>query len=245
MIKAIMGVTGIVFLLEGIYFLASSIEAFWGILGIGAADKASLRLIAIVYFFLSFILITMSRIKQKTTNKDEEKIDNDTVDLEPKIIGEKQVYKFKKTSKNKTYVIVEGNCISIDKKTSSNKIHNEADGIKKIHIKDISKIQFKEGDDTSSGYIKVILKESNKNKGGFINLKSNEITIMFKSDYNELAKVLFEEIGIKIDELAESTPVECTVEQIKIQQIKEFKELLDEGIITEEEFDKKKQELLR
>ena len=97
----------------------------------------------------------------------------------------------------------------------------------------------------SMGYIKVILKESNKNKGGFINLKSNEITIMFKSDYNELAKVLFEEIGIKIDELAESTSVESTVEQIKIQQIKEFKELLDEGIITQEEFDKKKQELLR
>ena len=72
-------------------------------------------------------------------------------------------------SKNKTYVIVEGNCISIDKKIMSNKIHNEAGGIKKIHIKDISKIQFKEGDDTSSGYIKVILKESNKNKNRFIN----------------------------------------------------------------------------
>ena len=76
---------------------------------------------------------------------------------------------------------------------------------------------------------------------------TDENTIVFGKTYNELAQKLVSKIESKIDELqsSQSQTIIHQPTQTRAQQIKEFKELLDEGIITEEEFDKKKSELLK
>ena len=114
-------------------------------------------------------------------------------------------------------------------------------------MKNISSVQFKEGSSVAAGYIQLAIQGSQESKGGFNSANYDENTIMFGASYNDLAKKLVNKIESKIDELqsSQSQTIIHQPTQTRAQQIKEFKELLDEVIITEEEFDKKKSELLK
>lgn len=185
--------------------------------------------------------------KQKEEQKEEQKKINEKKKHSPEDIDGKLIFEFKRTGCDPITVIVDGNWLSIDRKGIYNTIKHGLDGIKKIHMKNISSVQFKEGSSVAAGYIQLAIQGSQESKGGFNSANYDENTIMFGASYNDLAKKLVNKIESKIDELqsSQSQTIIHQPTQTRAQQIKEFKELLDEGIITEEEFDKKKSELLK
>lgn len=185
--------------------------------------------------------------KQKEEQKEEQKKINEKKKHSPEDIDGKLIFEFKRTGCEPITVIVDGNWLSIDRKGIYNTIKHGLDGIKKIHMKNISSVQFKEGSSVAAGYIQLAIQGSQESKGGFNSANYDENTIMFGASYNDLAKKLVNKIESKIDELqsSQSQTIIHQPTQTRAQQIKEFKELLDEGIITEEEFDKKKSELLK
>lgn len=185
--------------------------------------------------------------KQKEEQKEEQKKINEEKKHSPEDIDGKLIFEFKRTGGAPITVIVDGNWLSIDRKGIYNTIQHGLDGIKKIHMKNISSVQFKEGSSVVAGYIQLAIQGSQESKGGFNSANYDENTIMFGASYNDLAKKLVNKIESKIDELqsSQSQTIIHQPTQTRAQQIKEFKELLDEGIITEEEFDKKKSELLK
>lgn len=193
-------------------------------------------LICIITFIIGIGLIKLS-VKEKDNKSN----------LEVSIIGTKEIYTFKELGLGPVNVILDGNWICIDRKGIFNAINHGLDGTKKINIRNITGVQFKKGSTLITGYIQLILVGSKEDKGGLMSANTDENTIVFGKTYNELAQKLVSKIESKIDEL-QSSQVQTIVQQpiqSKAQQIKEFKELLDEGIITEEEFDKKKSELLK
>lgn len=185
--------------------------------------------------------------KQKEEQKEEQKEINERKKHSPEDIDGKLIFEFKRQGCDPITVIVDGNWLSIDRKGIFNTIKHGLDGIKKIHMKNISSVQFKEGSSVAAGYIQLAIQGSQENKDGFNSANYDENTIMFGASYNDLAKKLVNKIESKIDELqsSQSQTIIHQPTQTRAQQIKEFKELLDEGIITEEEFDKKKSELLK
>jgi hypothetical protein len=114
-------------------------------------------------------------------------------------------------------------------------------GDKTIYLRQISSIQVKPGTAFTNGYIQFTLAGGNENTKGLFNATQDENTVMFAKKHNQLV----EQIKAKIEELQNTATVAGTpVQASAAEEIKKFKELLDQGIITQEEFDKKKKQLL-
>ncbi|AFK87415.1 MULTISPECIES: SHOCT domain-containing protein [Thermoanaerobacterium] len=100
---------------------------------------------------------------------------------------------------------------------------------KEFFIKQISGIQYRPAGKIAKGYIQIIVqgsKENNRNAVIFTN-KSNEVALKIKE---------------QLEAMLANNATENTTSAA--DEIKKFKELLDEGIITEEEFNQKKKQLL-
>lgn len=159
-------------------------------------------------------------------------------------------FEFRRVGVAPVYVTIQGNWLSIDRKGVYNALNHGLDGVKKIHLKNVSAVQLKEASSIAAGYIQLVIIGSQESKAGLLAANSDENTIMFGTEYNELAKKLVNLIESKIDELqvgqvAATTTIIQQPTQSVAQQIKEFKESLDSGIITQEEFNTKKAELLK
>ncbi|MCX6726712.1 MAG: SHOCT domain-containing protein [Candidatus Shapirobacteria bacterium] len=92
------------------------------------------------------------------------------------------------------------------------------------------------------GYIQFTLPGGIESRGGSLSAASDENSVGFKKSKNNSAIALKD----KIEELRRksSLSVNQVVQVSAADEIKKFKQLLDEEIITKEEFDKKKKELL-
>lgn len=115
-------------------------------------------------------------------------------------------------------------------------------GDKTIFLNQISGIQVKLGSLFINGYIQIVLLGSQESKKGIWDATKDENTIIFNQKENEVVT----NIRKKIEELL-STYRQPTVihnQLSEADEIKKYKQLLDEGIITLEEFNKKKKELL-
>lgn len=115
-------------------------------------------------------------------------------------------------------------------------------GEKTIYYKDAIGVQYKPSSITD-GYIQV-----ETAAGGVTSSSSQyggENSIQFSGkDRNEEAEIIVNFIKNKIEEI-KNAPVGGIVQQFSAaEELKKFKELLDSGIITQEEFDAKKKELL-
>lgn len=164
----------------------------------------------------------------------------------PKQVNGKYIYTFNKMMSYENSVIIDGNWIEIIRsKGIVNTLNHGLDGTKKIHIKHISGVQLKEASNVTNGYIQFLVVGSQESKGGLISAAQDENTIMFIKKYSDLAKKLVKEVQDKIEQVDKNPSVAIHTSLSIAQQIKEFKELLDEGIITQEEFDMKKSELLK
>ena len=117
-------------------------------------------------------------------------------------------------------------------------------GGKKIAFSDITSIQFKEPSGMSVGFIQFSYAGSAESKAGVIAAVNDENSIVFQPDQLPLAREIlsFIEEGRKTAKLPAQT---AAVQQISAaDELKKFKELLDMGVINQEEFDAKKKLLL-
>lgn len=119
-------------------------------------------------------------------------------------------------------------------------------GDKTIYYSDITSVQYKKPG-FSSGYIQLSIPGGNENKGGVFSAMSDENTVAISADANlhTVSKVV-DFINKKIGEAKRTRNDSTTiVQQVSAaDELKKFKELLDQGIITQEEFDAKKKQLL-
>lgn len=114
-------------------------------------------------------------------------------------------------------------------------------GKKEILIDSISAIQFKPGTFALNGYLQFTLAGGNESTRGALEAAKDENSIIIKKKQNKDAEFIKE----KIYELkAARSGVGQVQPTSNFAQIKELKELLDMGAITQEEFDAKKAELL-
>lgn len=113
-------------------------------------------------------------------------------------------------------------------------------GEKTIYYKDAIGIQYKPSTITD-GYIQV---ETSATGRSASNEYGGENSIQFGGKSNADAEIIVAFIRTKIEEI-KNAPVGGTVQQASsAEELKKFKELLDMGVISQEEFDAKKNQLL-
>lgn len=129
--------------------------------------------------------------------------------------------------------------------------HGFFKGDKTIYLNQITGIQIRDGGALiRSGYIQFTLPGGNENtyglfgkglsvKGGAMN---DENTVVFNKKDNDLAH----KIKLKIEEIKMNSNLSTSNNSRtnNPDDIRKYKQLLDDGIITQEEYDKKKSEIL-
>lgn len=122
-------------------------------------------------------------------------------------------------------------------------------GTKTYFYSDISTIQFKNCGMTA-GFFEFTFSGGNDKKGGVFSGSKNDNRFTFGKPTLGAAKKLAVEMN-EINEYIQNKLKECKTTKTIINsapseadEIKKFKELLDQGIITQEEFDLKKKQLL-
>ncbi|MBT2680016.1 SHOCT domain-containing protein [Bacillus sp. ISL-35] len=136
-----------------------------------------------------------------------------------------------------------GNKIVIKRKGMMAKMTQGLKGDKEILVKQISSIQIKKAGALTNGYIQFSFSGGKENKGGLMDATKDENTIMFNkkqmADFEKIKQAIEE----KIDQL--SNPSVVNVNQLDAaDQIKKLADLRDSGILTEDEFNAKKKQLL-
>ena len=118
-------------------------------------------------------------------------------------------------------------------------------GDKIVYFTDITGVQFKPGG-MVNGHLQFSMLGGNESKGGILNAAGDENTITFTAQKNREAQDIHEYLTNKLRELktAKNTPIVQAAPTSAADELKKFKELLDMGIITQEEFDAKKKQLL-
>lgn len=120
-------------------------------------------------------------------------------------------------------------------------------GDKTLYYADITSVQYKRPGNLS-GHIQFSLPGGRESTGGVMAASSDEntITITGKGKSAEIAEKVVEFINQKIREYKTNKNGSTTVIQqtSAADELKKYKELLDLGIITQEEFDAKKKQLL-
>lgn len=113
-------------------------------------------------------------------------------------------------------------------------------GDKSLYLTQISGIQTKKGTSFTNGYIQFTLSGGNENMRGILNATKDENSVMFAKKNNELV----EEIKLKIEEIKQSNQSPTKQQLSGADEIIKYKNLLDSGTITQEEFEVKKKQLL-
>lgn len=143
-----------------------------------------------------------------------------------------------------TMKVYEDYCVINSKKSIASFAMGKAlNGSKEIYFKDVTSVQYKKaGFISGNGFIQF------EYAGGFsrANSYASENTFIFAKGVNDLGKIeeAYEYIRERV-KYYKDNPVVTTVNAVSsADELKKFKGLLDEGIISQEEFDKKKKELL-
>lgn len=122
--------------------------------------------------------------------------------------------------------------------------HGFFKGDKEIILKSITGVQVKKAGLVVLGYIQFSMMGGNEGRRGLTEATQDENTVTFDSSQNKIA----EEVKNKVFELqqqAESKSVSQIINPLSgADEILKYKQLLDEGIITQEEFNAKKKQLL-
>lgn len=114
-------------------------------------------------------------------------------------------------------------------------------GDKSIYLKQISGIQVKHGTSITNGYIQFTISGGSESTKGLVSASRDENSVLFRKKDNETV----DKIKAKIEELQQRAAAGAVVQEVSAaEEIKKYKELLDQGIITESEFEQKKKQLL-
>lgn len=117
-------------------------------------------------------------------------------------------------------------------------------GGKRLNFSDITSIQFKEPVGVTAGFIQFAYAGSVENKAGMIAAANDENTILFGSDQLTLAREIVDYVEGARKKQGQSQQTTVIQQTSAADELKKFKELLDMGVITQEEFDAKKKQLL-
>lgn len=142
-------------------------------------------------------------------------------------------------SNGKFIVKVENGNVTITRKGIQNFLNQGSKGEKSIPIKSLTAIQLKEPRLTT-GFLQFAYSGSNESKGGVVSAVKDENTILFTKKELDQAK----ELKAMIERLQNESEVPNISQMSAADELKKFKELLDEGIINDEEFLAKKKQLL-
>jgi len=114
-------------------------------------------------------------------------------------------------------------------------------GEKRIPIKSILSVQFKQATDITAGYIQFETAGGSQSaaRGGVFEGAGDENTVLF----NKAETQQFEAFRKRVDELINDSPT-STGGASQADELSKFAKLRDEGIITEEEFSQKKKQIL-
>lgn len=116
-------------------------------------------------------------------------------------------------------------------------------GAKTIPMDSIMSIQFKEGGIITNGYIQFGILGGREALGGLSNATKDENTVIITRATNNEARRIKDYIESVI--LNRSKNQSGVVHQIsQAEELTKFKELLNMGVITQEEFDAKKKQIL-
>jgi len=113
-------------------------------------------------------------------------------------------------------------------------------GDKTIYINQITAIQVKPGTLWTNGYIQITVPGGLESKKGLFDATQDENTVIFTKKNNELV----DQIKSKIEELISRQHTGYINQLSPADEVRKYKELLDDGLITQEEFEKKKKQLL-
>ena len=146
-------------------------------------------------------------------------------------------------SVGKYTVTVDDYGIAIEATGFQNALLKGMTGTKQIPFSSVTTVQFKLAG-AVNGYIQFSVLGGNEAKGGVTQAAYDENSIMYRMKEQELANRLKKLVEGKIREAQASK--ESPPQNVKsiAEQIREFKELLDLGAISHEEYDKKKSQLL-
>ena len=112
-------------------------------------------------------------------------------------------------------------------------------GDKDIMIKEISSVQFKRVGLTMMGYIQFTFRGGQESKSGWSDAHNDENTVTFIKKQ----EAAFQKIKEAIEEKMRSTETGGT-KPSNLGELEKLAELKEKGIITEEEFNKKKKQIL-
>lgn len=118
---------------------------------------------------------------------------------------------------------------------------------KTIYYKDCKGIQFGKASSVMAGYLQIEIASSvgmTENKIFYHNNYGGETNIAFRKGQNDLMEEIAEYVKKQIEGVKQSKYLQTLVCFSSADEIKKFKELLDDGVITQEEFDSKKKQLL-
>lgn len=142
-------------------------------------------------------------------------------------------------SNGKYDVEIDSNCIKVTPKGFKNAVNKGLAGTKTYPFDNLTAVQYKEPGFTT-GYLQFILMGSQETKRGVSGAVHDENSILFNK--KELPLVL--EIKEYVEYRINSKTSTKTTSISAADEILKFKELLDQGILTQEEFDAKKKQLL-
>lgn len=142
-------------------------------------------------------------------------------------------------------LIIYDDCVSFKHKGAMGFLTKGVQGERKLYYKQISSIQFKDANSLTSGFIEFYLDghHDSKQGGGLFSGTQNENRFYFyKRDQKEMFKA-YEYVQNKVNTV-NTVVVEKTNTTSSADELRKYKQLLDEGIINDGEFQKKKKELL-
>ena len=151
-------------------------------------------------------------------------------------------YNFSGSTGGRATIIINNNLLTIKRKGLNSFAVHGMNAEKTIKIENITCVQYKKSG-FSAGYIQFIVMGSQESKGKLHDNLGDENTVGFVGKkYNEQAL----EIKEYIENYNSNNNGTTIIQNVKspVEQVKELKELLDIGAISQEEFDKKKKELL-
>lgn len=112
-------------------------------------------------------------------------------------------------------------------------------GDKTIYFNQITAIQIKKGGNFINGYIQFTLGGGVESKSGIIKATEDENTVMYRKKDNDLVEEIKEFIEGK-----RYGPKESSSSVSIADEIKKLKKLVDDGVLSKEEFEEQKKKLL-
>lgn len=112
-------------------------------------------------------------------------------------------------------------------------------GDKSIYIKQITAVQVKNGGILTNGYIQFTIGGGIESTKAILAATRDENSVIFKKKHNDLVR----EIQSYIEKQMEKTDGVQTTQGIS-DEIRKLKALFDDGILTQDEFEKKKKQML-